>query len=254
NPGKIVGPDPSREAWPLRGVVRWRGSEVAEATATPPPERAPLLIWKDSTPDAEVARCSGCGDCRTATAPRRMCPVFRATGEEARTPRAKGTLLRVLAEPLEATPDEVKAVATLCVNCKMCRDECDARVNIPKLMLETKAAHQAENGLDRSDWFLARAEGFAAFGSNFAPIVNGLLARRPVRWVLEKLFGLPRRRRLPAFALRNFFRRARGVGLTRKGIGNQESFSRDAPRSAKVAYFVDVFAGYNDPLIGMATV
>ena len=155
-----------------------------------------------------------------------MCPVFRATGEEAATPRAKVNLLRVLAEPIAATPDEVKAVAALCVNCKMCRDECDARVNVPKLMLEAKAGHQAELGLDRSDWFLSRAEGFAALGSNFAPIINGLLARRPVRWVLEKLFGLSRRRRLPAFAL----------------------------RPLRVAYFVDVFAAYNDPLVGEATV
>ena len=69
-----------------------------------------------------------------------MCPVFRATGEEAATPRAKANLLRVLTAPDIATPDEVRAVADLCVNCKMCRDECDARVNIPKLMLEAKAA------------------------------------------------------------------------------------------------------------------
>ena len=69
----------------------------------------------------------------------------------------------------------MKEVAELCVNCKMCRDECDARVNIPKLMLEAKAAHQAEHGLERADWVLARAESFAAIGSNFAPIVNALL-------------------------------------------------------------------------------
>ncbi|HVL15203.1 MAG TPA: FAD-binding and (Fe-S)-binding domain-containing protein, partial [Gemmata sp.] len=175
NPGKIVGPDPSREAWPLRPVL-------AAEPAAGPRFSAPLLVWKDSSPAAEVARCSGCGDCRTATPPERMCPVFRATGDEAATPRAKANLLRVLADPGAATPDEVRAVAGLCVNCKMCRDECDARVDIPKLMLEAKAALQAEHGLDRADWVLARAEGFAWLGSNFAPIVNGLLARRPVRW------------------------------------------------------------------------
>ena len=188
-----------------------------------------------------------------------MCPIFRATGDEAATPRAKANLSRVFGDPTAATPDEVKAVAALCVNCKMCRDECDARVNIPKLMLEAKAAHQVEHGLDRSDWFLARAEGFAAAGSNFAPIVNGLLARRPVRWVMEKLFGLSRRRRLPAFALYNFFRRARGQGLDKKsgrrkaerGIPDDSaSPPSDFRAPPEVAYFVDVFAGYNDPLIG----
>ena len=51
----------------------------------------------------------------------------------------------------------------------MCRDECDARVNIPKLMLEAKAAHQAEHGLDRADWVLARAEGFAVARQQLRP-------------------------------------------------------------------------------------
>ena len=234
NPGKIVGPDPSREAWPLRGAVGIGdgrleiGKSASGSTDVPPipnsqspipdpPSPIPMLVWKDSTPAQEAARCSGCGDCRTASPTKRMCPVFRATGAEAATPRAKANLHRVLNDPAAATSDEVRAVANLCVNCKMCREECDAHVNIPKLMLETKAALQAEHGLDRGDWLLARAEGFAAFGSNFAPFVNGLLARRPIRWMLEKLLGVSRHRRLPTFALKNFFRRARGAGLTTKG-------------------------------------
>jgi FAD/FMN-containing dehydrogenase/Fe-S oxidoreductase len=301
NPGKIVGPDPSREAWPLRTGIRGqetgdRGREAGDRSQTagsgffPAPDSrpaisepspvsrplapelspvsrplSPLLVWKDTTPAAEASRCSGCGDCRTTVAPERMCPVFRATGTEAATPRAKANLARVLTDPEAATYEEVRAVANLCVNCKMCRDECDARVNIPKLMLETKAAIQAEHGLDRADWVLARAEGFAWMGSNFAPIVNGLLARRPVRWVMEKLLGVSRSRRLPAFALNNFFRRARGMGLTRKvgsgqwAVGSQNGVTSLHPRPSphgpgRVAYFVDVFAGYNDPLIGVATV
>ncbi|MCE9561586.1 MAG: FAD-binding protein [Planctomycetes bacterium] len=274
NPGKIVGPDPSREAWPLRGMVSSSFSSspngaapLSEQGAAPlgpalngNHQSSSLLVWRDSTPATEVAKCTGCGDCRTANPTRRMCPVFRVTGDEAASPRAKANLLRVLTDPTAATPEEVQDVAALCVNCKMCREECDARVNIPKLMLETKAAQHAEHGLSRADWVLARAEGFAALGSNFAPVINGLLARPGARWFLEKLLGISRHRRLPAFALRNFFRRARGEKLTRKGIKSQESgiskfpFSRDAERSVRVAYFVDVFAAYNDPLIAEATV
>src|SRR5205823_7003769 len=43
--------------------------------------------------------------------------------------------------------------------------------------------------------------------------------------------------------------RARGMGLTRKAVRNQRSGV-----SGRVAYFVDVFANYNDPSIGEATV
>ncbi len=254
NPGKIIGPDPSREAWPLRKAedrgqrTEDRDEKTEDAVSREPPASAsvPLLLWKES-PAAEVARCSGCGDCRTRTAPERMCPTFRATGSETATPRGMANMLRLLADPSAATPDELSAVADLCVNCKQCRDECDAKVNVPKLMLEAKARQHAEHGLDRSDWFLARAEGLAAIGSNFAPLVNILMGRRPVRWLMEKVFGVSRQRRLPTFALRNFFRKARGMGLTREK-------PRDDATGARVALFIDVFAAYNDPSIGMAAV
>jgi Fe-S oxidoreductase len=255
NPGKIIGPDPSRPAWPLRGsqesgvrsqeseTPRSRDAESSERSA--PATRTPLLIWANTTPAAEAAKCTGCGDCRTRTTGR-MCPVFRATGLEAASPRAKANLVRLLADGGDLGADDARQVAELCVGCRMCRDECPARVDVSKLMLEAKAANQAEHGLDRADWVLARAEGFAAAASNFAPLVNGLLARRSVRWLVEKLFGVSRTRRLPAFALRNFFRRARGAGFTRK--------PRPGDARHRVAYFVDTFAAYNDPLVGEAAV
>lgn len=190
-----------------------------------------------------------------------MCPVFRATGLEAATPRAKANLIRALANPEELASEDVREIAELCVNCKMCRDECHSRVDVPKMMLEAKAAHHAERGLDRDDWVLARTESFAALGSHFAPIVNALLGLRSVRWLVEKLFGVSRHRRLPAFVLRNFFRLARGQRLTKKrGTRNAERGTEErpalrAPHSAlRVALFVDVFPAYNDPLIAQAAV
>jgi FAD/FMN-containing dehydrogenase/Fe-S oxidoreductase len=274
NPGKIVGPDPSRPAWPLRAVGRgpWPvgGQDTLTETDTPTsreaqasvaaPTRSPLLIWGDTSPPEEAAKCTGCGDCRTRTTGR-MCPVFRATGDEIASPRAKANLLRLLTDPAEVSADEVREVAELCVNCKMCRDECPARIDVSKLMLEAKAADQAEHGLDRVNWVLARTEAFAATGSNFAPLVNALLGRRSVRWLMEKLCGISRRRRLPAFAIHNFVRRARGLGLTKRGARNAERGTEEDPSAFRVprstlrtAYFVDVFATYNDPLIGAATV
>jgi Fe-S oxidoreductase len=111
-------------------------------------------------------------------------------------------------------------------------------------MLEAKAANVAEYGLDRIDWVMSRTESFARLGSNFAALANAALSSRTLRWLLEKAFGVSRRRRLPRFALRNFLRRARRQGWTRKPVLGR-------PR---VAYFVDIFATYNDPLIAEATV
>jgi FAD/FMN-containing dehydrogenase/Fe-S oxidoreductase len=235
NPGKIVGPPPGTPVWPLR---RRMAREEIE----------PQLRWTAGEVAVEGRLCNGCGHCRTDAPEQRMCPIFRATGDESATPRAKANLLRHLLHP-DTDPrllpsDDVRAVADLCVNCKMCATECPARINVPKLMLELKAANVAQHGMDRSDWVLARTESFARVGSAFAPLVNGLLNSTPARWLLENLFGVSRRRRLPRFAGRSFLRLARRRGWTQK------------PRSARprVAYFVDVFANYNDPSIAEAVV
>jgi Fe-S oxidoreductase len=161
-----------------------------------------------------------------------MCPIFRATHAEEATPRAKANLMRHLlqegTDPQVLSSEEVRAVADLCVNCKMCATECPAHANIPKLMLEAKAANVAEHGMDRSDWVLARTESFARLGSSFAAFTNAALASR----------------RLPLFAQRSFLRRAERRGWTNLP-------RRGRPR---VAYFVDVFANYNDPTIAEAVV
>ena len=250
NPGKIVGPDPGLPAWPLRKA----GRETVSANSTQgsdqqsPPAPPPVhLRWTLDEIRSEAVHCNGCGHCRTEAPQQRMCPMFRATHAEAAAPRAKANMLRYLlmeGRETRLSSDEVRAVADLCVNCKMCALECPAHVNIPKLMLEAKAANVAEHGLEHKDWPLARAENFARLASRLAPLVNPALANRPMRWLLEKLFGLSRQRRLPRFALRPFLRRARRRGWTRKK-------NSDRPR---VAYFVDLFANYNDPQLGEAVV
>jgi FAD/FMN-containing dehydrogenase/Fe-S oxidoreductase len=240
NPGKIVGLDPSRPAWPLRARAN-----------SPTPASAPrLLLWQADELETQVSACNGCGACRTESSAQRMCPTFRVGNQEAAAPRAKANLLRRLLaadngeRPLGA--DEVRAVADLCINCKMCAHECPAHVNVPKLMLETKAANQAEHGLDRSDWVLARLEAAAAFGSNFPLISNTLLGGKPFRWLMERLLGISRRVRLPSFASRNFMKRAHRRGWSRK--------RRRRGTAPRVAYFLDLFPNVFDPSIAEAVV
>jgi Fe-S oxidoreductase len=283
NPGKIVGPDPSRPEWPLRRGAEDRGRRAEgqnqpEASAMGPSSLSsvlcplsPSLRWQPGELPAQVAACNGCGHCRVEAPPTRMCPVFHATHAEAATPRAKANLLRHLlgpgGDPKRLADEDVRAAAALCVNCKQCARECPAHVNVPKLMLETKAAYAAEHGLDRSDWVLARTESFASFGSALAPLINPLLNNRPVRWLVERLFGVSRHRRLPAFARPSFLERAERRGLTRKPslVPCPSSVARgpdpgvlatDEGQGTRdpVAYFVDVFANYNDPSIAEAAV
>jgi FAD/FMN-containing dehydrogenase/Fe-S oxidoreductase len=237
NPGKIVDPDASQPAWPLRTFP----APAAE-------QERWELHWPPGAVRAESAHCNGCGHCRTEAPQQRMCPIFRAGPSEAASPRAKANLLRHLLEENSASrpigSDEVRAVADLCVNCKMCAHECPARVNVPKLMLEAKAANVAQHGLDRTEWFLARLERFVRWGSALPLLANFALGSRTLRWLFAKVFGLSSRRRLPRFARRSFLKRARKRGWTNRPIG---------PRPV-VAYFPDLYANYIDPQIGEATV
>src|SRR5262249_4624237 len=143
NPGKIVGPDPHLPAWPLRSSV---GATVTssqpESLGRGAPVK-PLLLWKSDEFDRAISACNGCGAFRTEEPGARMCPVFRVKHAEAAAPRAKANLLRDLLarSPADIGAAEVRAVADLCVNCRMCGLECPGRADIPKLMLEAKAAN-----------------------------------------------------------------------------------------------------------------
>lgn len=249
NPGKVVNPDAELPPWPLRtppptATVATSAPSAGEGNGAQPAGHAGALRLAL----AEAAECNGCAACRVETAPERMCPIFRVTHDEAATPRAKANLLRYVlgsqADAKAVSSDDVRAVADLCVNCRMCALECPTRVDVPRMMLAAKAANVAEHGLERSDWVLAQTEGFAAAGSALAFLVNAVLASPTARWLLEQLFGLSRRRRLPPFAARPFLDRARRRGWTRPPTAGR-------PR---VAYFADVYANYNDPLIGEAVV
>ncbi len=86
--------------------------------------------------------------------------------------------------------DEFKAVADLCVNCQMCRLECPAGVDIPRLMIEAKAAHVRAKGLDFSNWVLTRLDLIGRFGCRFRWLVNWAIANRKARWLIEKWLGI----------------------------------------------------------------
>ncbi len=229
NPGQIVGPDPSRPAWPLRR---------ATSDAPKPVGRIELV-----TRHSSLVTCNSCGACRPRTGPGRSCPTHRAGGDETATPRAKAELVMAGVDP---TGEAARAVAGLCVHCKMCPKECPAGVDVPGLAVALKAAYFAAHGLPRGAWLPARIDGLSRLAGAFAFTANTLLESGPARWLLEKTVGLDRRRRLPRLTHRTFLRRAVLAGWHRP--------PKPLPGAVKVAYFVDTFANRHDPLVGLATV
>jgi FAD/FMN-containing dehydrogenase/Fe-S oxidoreductase len=236
NPGKIVDPDADQPAWPLRAFP-----------AAQEPSRCELH-WQPGELQVESTHCNGCGHCRTETPGQRMCPIFRAVPAELAAPRAKANLLRHLLEAdasgRQVGADDVRAVADLCVNCKMCAHECPAHVNVPKLMLEAKAANVAQHGLDRGEWFLARLGRLVRWGSALPALANFAVGSRVLRWFLDRVFGLSAQRRLPRLARRSFHNRAKRRGWTQRPGGSRPW----------LVYFPDLYASFVDPNIGEATV
>ncbi|MDZ4781489.1 MAG: anaerobic glycerol-3-phosphate dehydrogenase subunit C [Planctomycetia bacterium] len=259
DPDRLLNPNKVTTDFPLEL------SEILRPSGTP----QPALVTTEAAPDGETTprevvaiqlnwsradfadaarNCNGCGACRSQEAELRMCPIFRAVPGEEASPRAKANLIRgVLAGELPADAllkEDVKAVVDLCVHCHMCRLECAAGVDIPKLMLEARGAFVVNNGLNVSDWLFSRIDQVSSLASSFSTVANWAIGNNIARWLMEKTFGVARGRKLPRWATRNFMRRASRRRLTRP--------TRRTDR--KVLYFVDTYANYHDPQLAEALV
>lgn len=175
-----------------------------------------------------------------------MCPIFRFAPREEASPRAKANLVRAVLtgrlDPRGLAAEELKTLADLCVNCHQCRFECPALVDIPKLVLETKAQHVVNNGLSLSDWFIARMDRLSAWGSRFSWLANWAVRSRRIRWLIEKTIGIAQGRKLPRFASRSFLH-----------VAHRRRLDRPSRRTGnKVLYFVDVYANWHDTQLAEA--
>jgi len=238
NPGKIVNDDQEVMTKHLRF------SHVNKPT-----DGKTNLVFRDDELVREIEQCNGNGLCRSSDPTLSMCPIFRATGDEDASPRAKGNLMRhwltgLLDEDILQS-DEFKRIADLCVNCKMCSLECPSLVNIPKLMMEARAAYVKAHGLTRAQFILTRSEFMSRMGATFGPLANVFIQAGWFRWILQGLFGLDQRRPMPSFAWGSNLKKIRRYLQKLGPVSNPQD---------KVAYFVDLYASYNDHELGRAAV
>ncbi len=255
NPGKIVPIAPTRMTQHIRpSAVRLAEPAVAAAVAAPAENGQPQqlfeleLSWTPEEIASSARACNGCGTCRTTSPDTRMCPIFRMNPREEASPRAKANVVRgLIAGNLPGDTllqDACKEVADLCVHCHMCRLECPANVDIPKLMLEAKAAYVNTNGLTLHDWLLTRVDTLAAFAGRLPGIANWAFSHPQVRWLMEKVTGIAQGRKLPRLARRSFLQQAAMRRLHHPTRTSGE----------KILYFVDTYANHFDTQLGEALV
>jgi FAD/FMN-containing dehydrogenase/Fe-S oxidoreductase len=255
NPGKIVPIAPTRMTQHIRASGVHLAEAVTNGTAPTPTEngQSPRLFelelsWSPEEIESSARTCNGCGICRTTSPDTRMCPIFRMNPREEASPRAKANILRGLLSgnlPGDTLLQDVcKEVADLCVHCHMCRLECPANVDIPKLMLEAKAAYVNTNGLTLHDRLLTRIDTLAALAGRLPGIANWAFGHPQVRWLLEKVTGIAQGRKLPRLARRSFLQHAamRRLHHPMRTAGE------------KIVYFVDTYANHFDTQLGEALV
>lgn len=272
NPGTIVGDDGTPPVRPLRLpivlplLVDAPSTEGGSGESLTPsgwdlpilggsgevatgPLIIPVIRWEGSGPVESASACNGCGACRTGEPALRMCPTFRALRDEQASPRAQAGLLWQIAngdlDPKLWGSEELMRHADLCIHCNLCVTECPSGVDVSSLMLEAKAAYVENHGLSPSEWAMARVDLWARFSSRFPILANAVLGGRATRWLLERLFGLSRLRRLPRAHRWSFTSRAARLGLTKPHP------QEPGPR---VAYFVDTYANHFDQELAEAVV
>ncbi len=193
-----------------------------------------------------VEMCNGNGACRKLQGGA-MCPSFRATLDEKDSTRGRANVLRLALageQPLAGLQARVvRDVLDLCLMCKACKAECPSNVDMAKLKAEFAQLYYRNHPRPLGELLIAHLPAFNRLAAPFALLVNFLQSRRLVRWGLEQLAGIDRRRSLPrlhAWHFRRWFR-----------------WHRRHPRAGqrgRVLLLDDCFTTYNEPRLGRAAV
>ncbi|MHC4520242.1 MAG: FAD-linked oxidase C-terminal domain-containing protein, partial [Planctomycetota bacterium] len=236
NPGKILNDDPDIMLRNLRRSHRVQ------------PDRAKSeMLFADQELELELEQCYGCGLCLSRDPALRMCPVYRAVGEELGSSRSKANVLNYWAtgqmEEKDFESPEFRKFLDLCVNCKMCEQQCPSGVKVSTMMAAARAEFVKRRGLRRTELALSHNRYLSMMGSLAAPISNACLRLPPFKWALEKVVGLDRRRGMPAFRRGSFLKSGQTYLAAARPL--------EAPAD-KVAYFLDSYANYNDHELGFA--
>jgi Fe-S oxidoreductase len=194
---------------------------------------------------AAVEMCNGVGVCRKQLEGT-MCPSYMATRDEEHTTRGRANALRaVLSGRVPAadfTGQRLYQVMDLCLECKACKAECPANVDMAKLKYEFLHHYHQANGLPLRNRVFGRIEALSRWGARLWPLSNWIGASWPNRVLMERWLGIDRRRPLPAFASETFVE-----------WFDRRQPPRHAPRG-RVALFHDTFTTYNHPEVGRAAV
>ena len=250
NPGKIV------DAPAMTESLRYG----ADYPAVAQPGIELTTVFDFSSQDGflgAIEACTGVGACRKDGVGT-MCPSYMGTRDEDHSTRGRANVLREALTgglPGGLTTKAVYDVLDLCLECKGCKAECPSQVDMAKLKYEFLQQYHDAHGTPLATRAMGSIGRLAPLAQAMAPITNALLPLPPVRWLIEKVVKVDRRRTLPRYAAQRFDRwfAARKRGGTGAEAGAEAGAGVAVERPA-VALFVDTWTQFNEPGPGRAAV
>ena len=198
NPGKIV------DTPPMTANLRYGAGYTT-------PDPATFFDYAEhGGMSRAVEMCSGLGVCRK-TLEGTMCPSYMATREENHSTRGRANVLRLaMAGRLgeSGLGDEgVREVLDLCLECRACKAECPVGVDVARFKSEFLADYYRRHGTPLRARAIGHIHTMSKWASRAAPLANAAVGSKAGRWLGEQLFGIDRRRTLPAWTGDTFARR-----------------------------------------------
>jgi len=184
---------------------------------------------KANWPKTNADVCIRCATCMA------VCPVSRVTPKFP-GPKQAGPGAERFRKPGDPSVDDW---IDLCIGCHLCDMVCSSGVNISELNLIAKAKYLDEKGRPFRDWLLTHSYLYGGFGSLLSPFVNFLLRNSMIKYMVEAILRIDRRRDLPDYEptpFRKWFKGHRSKG------------------TRKIAYFYGCYTNTNEVDVGKATI
>ncbi|WP_299530156.1 FAD-binding and (Fe-S)-binding domain-containing protein [Ulvibacterium sp.] len=232
NPGKIV------EAQTIEHNLRYGTAYQDQAVRTEYQYRV------EGGFGASVHMCTGVGECRKIIGGT-MCPSFKATRDEEHSTRGRANALRLAMSnqfgEKGLTSQRLHEVMDLCLSCKACKSECPSNVDMAKMKSDSLQMYYDEHGITLRDKLIRDSARAAANIAGWkANMINPLQKTKLFRSILERAVKFDKRRKLPGFAKRPFYKWF-AMHAHKTNVGDK-----------KVVLFADTYLNYHEPQVGIS--
>jgi len=183
----------------------------------------------NSWPKTNSDVCIRCATCMAVCPVSRVTPLFPG-------PKHAGPGAERFRKPGDPSVDQW---IDLCIGCHLCDLVCPSGVSISEMNLIAKAKYLDEKGRPLRDWLLTHSYLFGQIGSFSSSVLNRLFQNGVVKWFVESILGIDRRRELPAYQSSTF---------------RQWFKSHPSKGQKKIAYFYGCYINTNEVEVGKATV